>query len=158
MRADDDPEPLGREARIGPKGTDPAADERDLVGRDEEGRADVEEEGRLRPDADPALELFRRPARRALEPLVELLGARHDGAPAVDPVQLLELAPLHLVPDEHPIRREAEHPLVREVVPARDTGPGRDAEPARALQVVDLVRGVLDERRREHDVWVERAT
>ena len=28
--------------------------------------------------------------------------------------------------------------------------------PTRALEVVDLVRGVLDERRRQHDVWGER--
>ena len=67
-------------------------------------------------------------------------------------MQLLRLARLEVVPDEHQVGHVADEALVRQVVPAEDREPGADAEPLCGAQPVGLARAEVDQRRDEHEV------
>src|SRR5262249_14918892 len=91
---------------------DPAADEIDLVPRDEAGRADVEDDRPVCAQTDVAAELLAGAARLALEPRVAERRARQADAPLRDAVQLARLLRLEIVPDEYGVGRVAEQALV----------------------------------------------
>ncbi len=152
VRTDEQADLAERRRAGGPDRPAPAADEVDLVRGDERRRAQVEDVRGVRVEPDLALELTGRRARRPVEPVVEALCSRQHDPIARDPVHLLELGPLDVVPDERAVGDEAQQALAAEVVPARDADAGADAELARALQVLDLGRRELDHGAREHDV------
>ena len=161
--AEVDAHPLGGVLRVGahehahlrelrPDGGEPATDELDLVGCDERRGAEVEDVGLSRVQRNPPLELLARRARPPLEPVVEPLRAGEDDPVARDPVHLLELLPLDVVPDEDAVGHEAQQALAGQVVPARDADARADPERPRRLQVLDLRRGELDHGARKHGV------
>ena len=59
---------------------------------------------------------------------------------------------LNFVPDEHPIGLHSDEPPVRQVVPAEGNEDDRHTDAMSALDVVGLVRAVIDERGDQHDI------
>src|SRR5262245_36264615 len=61
---------------------------------------------------------------------------------------------LRFVPDEHVVRQHANQSFAREIVPARDAQRGPNTQLAGRLDVVDLLRSQLDERRDQKQIRV----
>jgi hypothetical protein len=143
---------LGEDTAPRAESLDPAADEVDLVARDEPGRADVEDERTVGAQADLAAELLAGAARLALEPRVE---SRRPGQLDVlrrDAVELARLGRLQVVPDQQHLRRVSEEALVRQVVPAPHRKGRMDPEPAGGAQVVGVRRADRKQVREQEDV------
>src|SRR2546422_3614811 len=130
----------------------PAPDEADLVRCDEGGRADVEDVRLLWCQADPSREFRVVGAGYALEPLVELLRARHSQSITRDTVHLDRLPHLDLVPHDDPVRDDPDEAFAGEIVPAGDAHAAWDPCRASTLQILHLAGGEVDHRRDEHDV------
>ncbi len=154
MRADEHGDVAHARILGAPQRLDPLPDERqlELGAGDEDRRRRVEQEGPVRRQADGRAELLARRARRALEPAIEQLRARHGDAAGRDAVVAHRLGLLRLVPHHHEVRLDAQQPLVRQVVPARDAGDDAHAAAACRADDVHLVRGRIDERRDDDDV------
>jgi hypothetical protein len=97
-------------------------------------------------------ELLARAAGRCGEPFVEQLRPRHRHLIGADAVQFNRLAFLRLVPHHDVVRRHAHQTLAGQVVPAGDAERAAHSEMTSGLDVVDLLRAQLHERRHEHEI------
>ena len=135
----DAPDPLDHERRFGRA---PA----------ERRRAHVEQDRPIGGQPDLPAERLAIARRRAVEPLVEALGAGHHDPLGGHAVQIDGLLLLRVVPHEHAIGHLANQRLAGQMIPAPDAERRRNAERTRGAQIVDLRRPERDERRHEHDV------
>src|SRR5581483_11100140 len=133
---------------------EPPPDERDLVARDEPGRAHVQGDRPVCPQTDARAELLAHGARLPVEPVVVRPRAEHADPVARDLLQLDRLAGLDLVPDQHRLGQLVDEALVRQVVPAEHRIGAVQPEPVGGADVVGL-DGVARQVRDDDDVGRE---